>query len=174
MQIVRVVLSTCLFLTVVANALAQSTDPCNNDELRRAWESDPIYTEAMELARTLENRGFVVEVCAVQSKRHFSKARRVPPGTRPSKASSKFCSCRCRRISRACKSWPNRNRVTATLTFFGERLIFQQRWIVPNPWSLSSTRICCLKCGEMRNSRNNSHMLWKDDSPFCRTSDLVS
>jgi hypothetical protein len=67
MQIVRVVLSTCLFLTIVANALAQSTDPCNNHELRRAWESDPIYTEAMELARTLENRGFVVE-CVRSSK----------------------------------------------------------------------------------------------------------
>jgi hypothetical protein len=67
MQIVRLMLSTCLFLAAVANALAQSTDPCNNDDLRRAWESDPIYTEAMELARILENRGFVVE-CVRSSK----------------------------------------------------------------------------------------------------------
>ncbi len=56
-----------MFLAVVANALAQSTDPCNNEDLRRAWESDPIYTEAMELARRLENRGFVVE-CVRSSK----------------------------------------------------------------------------------------------------------
>jgi hypothetical protein len=49
-----------MFMAVIANALAQSTDPCNNDDARRAWERDPVYAEGMELARTLENRGFVV------------------------------------------------------------------------------------------------------------------
>ncbi len=67
MQIVRFILSACMFLAVVSNALAQSTDPCNNDDLRRAWENDPIYTEAGELPRILENRGFVV-VCVRSSK----------------------------------------------------------------------------------------------------------
>jgi hypothetical protein len=155
MQIVRVVLSTCLFLTVVANALAQSTDPCNNDELRRAWESDPIYTEAMELARTLENRGFVLECVRSSKQAAFFEGEKGAAWYKTKQGVFEVLflpvSQNFEGLQIVAESKPG----DATLTFFGERLIFQQRWIVPSPWSLSSTRICCLKCGEMMNSQNN-------------------
>ena len=60
-------LFACLFIAVVASAVAQSNDPCSNEESRRAWEGDPVHDDAMELARTLENHGFVVE-CVRSSK----------------------------------------------------------------------------------------------------------
>jgi len=48
---------------------AQSDDPCKNEAAKKAWDSgkDPVYADAMELARTLAARGFVVE-CIRSSK----------------------------------------------------------------------------------------------------------
>jgi hypothetical protein len=42
---------------------AQSDDPCKREGFQQAWDSgsDPVYTDATELARTLVARGFVVE-----------------------------------------------------------------------------------------------------------------
>lgn len=69
MHLVCRVLSACLFFMVAGNTVAQSKDPCSDHDSRRAWESrtDPIYADAMELAGTLENYGFVVE-CVRSSK----------------------------------------------------------------------------------------------------------
>ncbi len=69
MHLVCRVLGACLFVLVAGNAVAQSKDPCSDQDSRRAWESrnDPIYADAMELAGTLENYGFVVE-CVRSSK----------------------------------------------------------------------------------------------------------
>lgn len=67
MQVVRLVLSACLLVVLISNAVAQSTNPCENDDARRAWQSDPVYADAMALAHILENRGFVVE-CVRSSK----------------------------------------------------------------------------------------------------------
>lgn len=69
MHILSRVLSACLFFVVAGSAVAQSKDPCSDDDSRRAWESraDPIFSDAMELAGTLENHGFAVE-CVRSSK----------------------------------------------------------------------------------------------------------
>ena len=69
MHIVCRALSACLFFVVSGSAVAQSRDPCTGEDSRRAWESrtDPIFSDAMELAGTLENHGFAVE-CVRSSK----------------------------------------------------------------------------------------------------------
>ena len=67
MRLVRPLSSVCLFVAVVASAAAQTNDPCRDENLRRAWESDPIHDDAMELARTLEDHGFIVQ-CVRSSK----------------------------------------------------------------------------------------------------------
>ena len=69
MHIACRVLSACLFVVVAGGAVAQSKDPCSAEDSRRAWESrtDPIYSDAMELAGALENYGFAVD-CVRSSK----------------------------------------------------------------------------------------------------------
>jgi hypothetical protein len=67
MKLARRVLFTCSLFVIATNAVAQSNDPCRDENLRRAWERDPVPDDAMELAHTLERHGFVVE-CVRSSK----------------------------------------------------------------------------------------------------------
>jgi hypothetical protein len=61
------VLALCSLLP--ANVAAQSRDACTDAGARQAWDnrSSPVYGVAVELARTLSNRGFVVD-CIRRSK----------------------------------------------------------------------------------------------------------
>jgi hypothetical protein len=60
-----------LFLWLASSVLlsAESRDACKDEEARRAWDdtSNPVYFDAQELARTLNDRGFLVE-CIRRSK----------------------------------------------------------------------------------------------------------
>lgn len=67
MRFVRHALCACLLVACVAGAMAQSNNWCRAQNSRRAWERDPVHDDAMELARTLENHGFIVE-CVRSSK----------------------------------------------------------------------------------------------------------
>ena len=60
-------LLACLFVVAVASAVAQTNDWCRNEDLRRAWERDPVHDYAMELASTLERHDLIVE-CVRSSK----------------------------------------------------------------------------------------------------------
>ena len=50
-------------------AFARALDPCKDADARKQWDNatSPVYADAMELARTLNNRGFVLE-CVRRSK----------------------------------------------------------------------------------------------------------
>lgn len=63
------VISLILLYLAAPIALGQSRDLCSDNDSRRAWEdpTNPVYAEAMELARTLTERGIVVE-CVRRSK----------------------------------------------------------------------------------------------------------
>lgn len=60
-------LLACLFVATVASAVAQTNDWCRNEDLRRAWQRDPVHDDAMELASALERHDFIVE-CVRSSK----------------------------------------------------------------------------------------------------------
>lgn len=53
----------CAMLPVCLSAQSSNEDPCKNARLQQLWDggSDPVYTDATEMGRTLSERGFVVE-----------------------------------------------------------------------------------------------------------------
>jgi len=65
--ILLAVLLLCVILP--ARLSAQSSDECKDDGARQAWErgDSPVYADAIDLARSLRARGFVVE-CIRRSK----------------------------------------------------------------------------------------------------------
>ena len=140
-----------LFLSALqpARLYAQSRDACTDPSGRQSWEdkSSPVYSEATELARALTSAISWWSASGDRNRSIYSRARRARRGSRQTKESSRFGSCRRRRVSRVWRLSRNGKRMAGTSIRSEENHGYGPTWIAPSRSLLSSMGTCCSKSG---------------------------